>query len=158
METSSATEHNGTSTLTLFYFILPPPPFQVMLPLFSHDPVFFLLPAAPFRSFLIPINPPTTTSGIAFVRRQSMTLFHPPTLCPLNLSLSFSASPAHSLLSSHAPSLGPIFINIVLMIPDGPTCYGGEVRVASSKGVRGRSRLCVRACARTCTTVGYMCA
>lgn len=88
------------------------PPLPSSLSIFSY-PCFF---------------PPTSTSGSAFVRRESIILLHPPTFCPLYLSLclplsiSVCISLALSLLSSHAPGPSPIFINIVLMIPDGLTC------------------------------------
>lgn len=87
------------------------------------------LPNQPSLSFFFLIHaPPTNTSGSAFVRRESIILLHPPTFCPLSPFLSLPFSSTISLLST-CPS--PIFINIVLMIPDGLTCtlWGRSVSV-----------------------------
>ena len=76
--------------------------------LLSHCGPISLLPHLPclqfhfsfFRSMFIP---PTTTSGSAFVRRESIILLHPPTFCPLSPSLPEAASISPSLSPLHMP-------------------------------------------------------
>lgn len=101
-----------------------PIPFHFLLPA-CLDVVQFpscLLPPWIIFSFLFFSFPISTTSSSALVWRESIILIHPPTLCPLYLSVSVCFCSFSSFLSSLASGPSPIFINIVLMIPDGLTC------------------------------------